>query len=196
MDERRQARAASYSEARAARPAGQRGAATRSRRFLPQMRLASRRLPSVSAPVRFEADRPGIAVAGQCPDLPRPVDGHLAERTPRRGVAVYHAVLGVDVDHASGREGSVPVRERLLSQDGRVGRVPDQADPGVLNRRQHAGRLRTRADVARMLVLEADGDAVPVRSFGEAAQLGGDGLGQRRGIDRPPPGKDSDQRGT
>src|SRR4051812_21720948 len=51
-------------------------------------------------PVRFEANRAGVAVAGQGANLPRPIDRHLAQGTPRRSVAVDHAVLGVDVDDA------------------------------------------------------------------------------------------------
>ena len=113
-----------------------------------------------TAPVRLEADRPAIAVARQRPHLPAPVDAHLAERAPDGLVVLHVAVLGVHVaDPVEGKE-LVSVRKHGLAEDGRVGRIPDQLQRRVIDRGQQCRRLRRGGDVAGVLVLEADDDAL------------------------------------
>ena len=81
----------------------------------------------------LETDGAAIAVAVQRGQLPSPIHAHLAERAPDRFVVLHDAVLGVHVDDPGFRECRIAVRERGLSEDKRVRRIPNEFEGGMID---------------------------------------------------------------
>src|SRR6202034_1114960 len=78
--------------------------------------------------------------------------------------------FGVYVRDACGGNAAVSFGVRILTRDQRVGGVPDDLQIRVVQRLQQPRRLLARADVAGVLVLDADGDAMPGRLVGQPAE--------------------------
>src|SRR5204863_7491193 len=88
--------------------------------------LAAIELVPLGRPMRFQADRPGVAVAPERRDLSPPVDAHLADRPPGHLATVHRAVLGMHVRDARLGKPLVAIRVGALAEDEGVGGIPDR----------------------------------------------------------------------
>ena len=87
---------------------------------------------------------------------------------------------------ASGRDLRVAVGKRILTCDERVGGVPHHLQIRMVQRRENAGGLGGSGNIAGVLVLQSNRDAVWGRLIGEVAQRTHDPLEALVRLDRPP----------